>query len=297
MAEDSEIYIVGKTRQMFSRGLLAKRLQLLGFSITQGYEFSISIYNTLVDQGYKEISYTELNNIITSLLKERISSEAARKFRLIEKWKESGIPLWILIAGAIGVGKSTISRGIASDLGIQHVVGTDIIRDVMRKILSPEIVPELHVPSYLAYKMLRPIYSARFEEVVIGFENHAKYVNMGVEAVLSRAKTENVSIVIEGEHLLPSFFDSLTHQNQNVVYVTVAIDDQQKHLENIRLQYTQEKDELIAHFSEIRKIHDYLASETRLRKLHLIEVKENIDPIFEMRKIVVNRIMKLVETK
>ncbi|MHA1684883.1 MAG: hypothetical protein ACTSYD_00595 [Candidatus Heimdallarchaeaceae archaeon] len=294
MAEETQIYIIGKTRRVFSRGILAKKLELLGFSITQGYEFSILIYNLLQEQGYKELTTKELNEIVTSLLKEKISKEAARKFQLVEKWRDSDIPLWILIAGAIGVGKSTISRSIANDLGIQHVVGTDIIRDVMRKILSPEIVPELHVSSYLAHKTLRPIYSARFDEVVIGFENHAKYVNMGVEAVLSRAETENVSIVIEGEHLLPSFFDELTRKRRNVIYVTVAINNAERHLENLSLQYTKEKEELIAHFSAIRKIHDYLANETKLRKLNLIEVQEGIDPILEMRKIVVNTITKLL---
>ncbi|MBY9001717.1 MAG: hypothetical protein KGD64_12440, partial [Candidatus Heimdallarchaeota archaeon] len=192
------------------------------------------------------------------------------------------------------VGKSTLSRKIAGDLGIQHVIGTDVVRDVLRKVLSVEVMPELHSPSYSAYKTLRPIYSSRFEEVILGFENHSKYVNLGVEAVLSRAATESVSIIIEGEHLLPALFDETILSKPNVLYMTISVPDPLLHKENLSSQYTQEKEELVKHFDDIRKIHEHIVNETQLRKLSVVETSREVNPLDIVRKLVVDKIVSMV---
>ena len=297
MDQETKIYIKGKRRELFSRGLLAKKLEVIGFTLTEGYEFSISVYEMIKNLDKSEITKEEFDKIVYNLLKEQYTKDIAKKYYSIECWRDSSTPIWILVSGGIGVGKSTTSRRIASDLGIQHIIGTNVIRDIMRKILSPEIVPEVHVPSYRAFETLRPIYSSRFDNVIIGFENHAKLVNMGVEAVLHRAETENVSIVIEGEHLLPSFFDKLIAQRDNVIYLTLAVNDPNRHLENIKEQYTSEKEELLKHFNEIRKIHDHLVNESRIRKLPVIEVDKEDNTLKTIREIIVKRIIKINSNK
>ena len=61
------------------------------------------------------------------------------------------MPLVILIGGATGVGKSTIATQLAHRLGIVRVVATDAaIREVMRAMLSAELMPALHVSSFQA---------------------------------------------------------------------------------------------------------------------------------------------------
>ena len=60
------------------------------------------------------------------------------------------VPLVILIGGATGVGKSTIATQLAARLGIVRVVATDAIREVMRSMLSPELMPTLHTSSFHA---------------------------------------------------------------------------------------------------------------------------------------------------
>ena len=202
-----------------------------------------------------------------------------------------------MIAGAIGAGKSTLSRKIAGDLGIQHVIGTDVVADIMRRILSQDIVPELHSKSYQAYKSLRPIYSSRFDEVILGFENHSKYVNLGVDAVLSRAEKENVSIVIEGEHLLPAFFDEALLSKPNVIYITISVPDPDLHRENLSSQYTKEKEELLSNFDNIRKIQEHLVNETLIRKLPLVEARKGEDTTNIVRKLLVDRIVSLISSQ
>ncbi len=297
METETQIFIQDRDKRLFSRGILAKKLRLLGIPSSAGYEISIQVYNEIARLKETNIEKNILDDVVFDILKSSNYKECADKYMLVEKWKASSMPLWILIAGAIGVGKSTLSQKIAGDLGIQHVIGTDVVRDILRKILSVDVMPELHSPSYSAYKTLRPIYSSRFEEVLLGFENHSKYVNLGVEAVLSRAATESVSIIIEGEHLLPSLFDETILSQPNVLYMTIAIPDPLLHKENLSSQYTKERDDLINHFNDIRKIHDHIVNETRIRKLPVVETSRDLNPLDTVRKIVVDKIVSMVTTK
>ncbi len=297
METETQIFIQDRDKRLFSRGILAKKLRLLGIPSSAGYEISIQVYNEIARLKETNIEKNILDDVVFDILKSSNYKECANKYMLVEKWKASSMPLWILIAGAIGVGKSTLSQKIAGDLGIQHVIGTDVVRDILRKILSVDVMPELHSPSYSAYKTLRPIYSSRFEEVLLGFENHSKYVNLGVEAVLSRAATESVSIIIEGEHLLPALFDETILSQPNVLYMTIAIPDPLLHKENLSSQYTKERDDLINHFNDIRKIHDHIVNETRIRKLPVVETNRDLNPLDTVRKIVVDKIVSMVTTK
>ncbi len=297
METERLIFIKDRDKRLFSRGILAKKLRLLGIPSSTGYEISNQIHSDLSKLEEDTIEKVKLDDIVFDILESNYNKECADKYILVEKWKASNMPLWILIAGAIGVGKSTLAQKIAGDLGIQHVIGTDVVRDILRKILSVEVMPELHSPSYSAYKTLRPIYSSRFEEVILGFENHSKYVNLGVEAVLSRASTESVSIVIEGEHLLPALFDESILSQPNVLYMTISVPDPLLHKENLSSQYTKEKDVLISHFNDIRKIHDHIVSETRIRKLPIVETSRDLNPLDTVRKLVVDKIVSMVTTK
>ncbi|MCG3219752.1 MAG: hypothetical protein H7641_00095 [Candidatus Heimdallarchaeota archaeon] len=294
MSTEPQIQIKGKPDQLFSRGLLAKKLELVGFSLSDGYEFSIQVHNELLKLKKNEITKKQLDEIVSNLLNQNYTKRLAGQYKKIENWRDSEIPLWILISGAIGVGKSTISRQIAGDLGIQHVIGTDVVRNILQKVLSADIMPELHSTSYKAFQTLRPIYSSRFEEVILGFENHSKFVNIGVEAVLSRAETESVSIVVEGEHLLPAFYEDTILKKPNVLYITIATPDESLHKENLSAQYTKEKEELLNHFEQIRKIHDHLVNEAKIRKLNLVLSERGKKPIGRIRQLVVERITSLI---
>ena len=294
MSTEPQIQVKGKPDQLFSRGLLAKKLELIGFSLSDGYEFSIQVHNELLKLEKKAITKKQLDEIVSNLLNQNYTKRLAEQYKKIENWRDSKIPLWIFISGAIGVGKSTISRQIAGDLGIQHVVGTGIVRDILQKILSSDIMPELHSSSYKAFQTLRPIYSSRFEEVILGFENHSKFVNIGVEAVLSRAETESVSIIVEGEHLLPAFYEDTILKKPNVLYITIATPDESLHKENLSAQYTKEKEELLNHFEQIRKIHDHLVNEAKIRKLNLVLSERGKKPIGRVRQLVVEKITSLI---
>ncbi|MDP8961252.1 MAG: zeta toxin family protein, partial [Actinomycetota bacterium] len=59
-------------------------------------------------------------------------------------------PLFILIGGATGVGKSTVAEGLARRLEIVRVVSTDVIREVLRAALDLDNRPSLAVSTFEA---------------------------------------------------------------------------------------------------------------------------------------------------
>ncbi len=297
MEREAHVFIQGRTKQLLSRGILAKKLTLLGFSPSEGYEFLIDIYDDIINLKQEVILKEKIDEIISSHLATSYNATLADQYLKVEEWRDSHIPIWILIAGAIGAGKSTLSRRIAGELGIQQVIGTDVVRDILRKILSKDIVPELHSTSYSAFKSLRPIYSSRFDEIILGFENHSKFVNLGVDAVLSRAEKENVSIIIEGEHLLPAFFDEAILSKPNVLYITISVPDSDFHRENLSSQYTKEKEELLANFDYIRKIQEHLVNETTIRKLPLVETIKGESTTSKVRKLVIDKIVSIITSQ
>ncbi len=129
------------------------------------------------------------------------------------RWREVerlDVPLVILIGGTTGVGKSTIATQLAARLGIVRVVATDAIREVMRSMLSPELMPTLHTSSFHADLALRePGKSA--DPLLLGFREQTAAVSVGINALIERAATEGTGIIIEGAHIVPGFLDLDAH--------------------------------------------------------------------------------------
>ena len=79
--------------------------------------------------------------------------------------------------------------------------------------------------------------------------------------------------------------------------MTISVPDPLLHKENLSSQYTKEKDDLVKHFDDIRKIHEHIVSETQLRKLPVVETSREINPLDAIRKLVVDKIMSMVTTE
>ena len=80
----------------------------------------------------------------------------------------------------------------------------------------------------------------------------------------------------------------------NVLYLTISVQDELLHKENLSAQYTQEKEDLLEHFENIRKIHEHLIDETKIRNLPIIESERGKSTIHQVRKLVVEKIVSLV---
>lgn len=127
------------------------------------------------------------------------------------------LPLFVLIGGATGVGKSTVAEGLARRLGAVRVVTTDAVREILRGALPPEDVPALHVSSFEAD-------DAR-AATVTGFFEQVNVVAGGIRSLLERADVEQVDIIVEGVHLVPGAIQLPDRFNALVVPLIIAVDD------------------------------------------------------------------------
>ena len=115
-------------------------------------------------------------------------------------------PVSLLIAGGTGTGKSTLGAVLAHALGIQHVLGTDLLREVIRQHIPRVQDRFLHESSFKAWKLLEEDSPqlGHDECVRTGYVLHRREVVPGIRAVLERAHRECFPVVIEGIHVSPS---------------------------------------------------------------------------------------------
>ena len=83
----------------------------------------------------------------------------------------------LLLGGAAGVGKTSLALEVAHRLGIDRVLSTDAIRQIMRIMLSRELVPAIHGSSYDAYRAAPG--SPATMPVIEGFRAQASIVSVG----------------------------------------------------------------------------------------------------------------------
>ena len=57
------------------------------------------------------------------------------------------------------------------------------------------------------------------------------------------------------------------------------------------------REDLIKHFEEIRKVHDHIVNETKIRKLPIVELESSQKPLQQVRKLIVDKIVSIVSTK
>lgn len=267
-----------KYREPFSKGVLARSLTRAEMDPNKAYTFSSQIEAQLKKEGVKLIKLDDLVNIVRERLKEE-DSEVAVQYGLWKRIRKCQDPLVILIGGSSGVGTSSIAFEVANRLGIRNMISTDMIREVMRKIASKELLPTIYESSYTAYRSLRIPPPPELDEVLIGFRDHVDTVSVGVEAVIERSITEGISIVIEGVHIVPGFIREDLVSRDNVHMFVLTLEDEEVHkgrfYSRCRQQWARRPlERYMNYFSVIRRTHRYF--ESQANKYH-IPVIENID--------------------
>ena len=66
----------------------------------------------------------------------------------------------LLLGGTAGAGKTSLAQEVAHRLGITAVLSTDQIRQVMRMVFTPNILPALHSSSFEVAQKTAPGLSA-----------------------------------------------------------------------------------------------------------------------------------------
>ena len=190
--------------QPFSRGLLARSLYAAGLDFDRAYRWAEQLQRQLQHEGTTGLEKQQLAQRIAELLEAEEGADTARRYRLIRRLRRLPKPLVIYIGGAGGTGKSTLALDLAPQLRIYRINATDTVRQVMRMVFAPAILPALHVSSYeTPVDPTSEFAPGAGNPQIATLEEQATRVCVGVRAVVERAIAENLSLVVEGVHLLP----------------------------------------------------------------------------------------------
>ena len=214
-------------KEPFSKGILSRSLNVADIGFQRAHEIASDIEMDLINKDVTEISSNELADVVLNHL-EKIDSVIASKYKNWRSLRTSQKPLIILIGGASGVGTSSMAFELANRLRLKNLISTDMIREVMRKIVSKDLSPVIHKSSFDAYESIRTP-SIRIDSVIEGFISHVDVVNVGIEAIIERSVKEGISTIIEGVHIVPGFIRKDLMENNNIIIFTLIVDDEESH--------------------------------------------------------------------
>lgn len=269
-------------KQPLSRGLLANSIHAAGVELDRAYLRVAELEQRLVREEVTTLTSQELARRVAEVLEEVEGADAARRYRLVRRIQRLPRPVVIYIGGASGTGKSTLALELAPLLRIYRITATDTIRQMMRIVFSPQILPELHSSSFETGRFgpepdveALPWGAEAEQRVVTRFEEQASRVIVGVRAVVERAIEENMSIVVEGVHLHPPSvpFSDLEGACYQVPLV-LALQDRETHrtrfLSRARLG-GRRADRYVDNFTRIRAIHDHLLQQAEAHNVPLLD--------------------------
>jgi 2-phosphoglycerate kinase len=104
----------------------------------------------------------------------------------------------------------------------------------------------------------------RSDALVAGFREQTQAVSVGIEAMIKRSATEGTSIVIEGVHVVPGFFDVHEFGDRIVaVPLVLEVDDEGRHLNHFARRETgvRPAERYAQNFENIRKLQRYIKSQ------------------------------------
>ena len=276
--ESKEPHIVISDREPglpFSKGLTASQVMVTGLSPYRAYQVAEKVEDRLREQARASLTSEELSEVTMEVIRDLAGDRYAKNFLRWQEVEGLDVPLVILIGGATGVGKSTIATQLAARLGIVRVVATDAIREVMRSMLSPELMPTLHESSFHADLALREPPTKSADALIMGFREQTAAVSVGINALIERAATEGTSIIIEGAHVVPGFFDVDTHAHRVLaVPFLIGVEDEDRH----RTHFAVRENAVAARpaqrytegFENIRKLQKYVKSQALTHGVPLI---------------------------
>jgi 2-phosphoglycerate kinase len=261
--DELEITIVKGGRETpFSRGILAQTLAQAGAKLELAYRIASEVRTELLAEERFVVEEEE----VLARVRAKLQVTDALIVSRLDKWwvlRDSTEPIVILIGGATGVGTSTLAADVARRLNIQSVIGTDAIREVLRRAISPDLLPMLHRSSFDIKPEDIRVPVAKEETVLFGYRSQASQVSVGVEAIVERGIKEGTNLVIEGVHLAPEIILNRYRDHPNVCPLVVYLSDDEAHRARFHVRalgtaMRRPAEEYIAHFKEIRQIHDYI---------------------------------------
>jgi 2-phosphoglycerate kinase len=177
--EPTRVIASGRKADPFSKGILAVSLQGAGLEPSDAWDVARELEARLLRDGRREIRRRELRGLVQETIERTHGGAASGRYRVWRRAFHTGKPIFILLAGSTGVGKTTIAVEVARRLEIARVLGTDLIRQIMRLMFSPDLMPEIHCSTYDAHQALKPELRGAGHPVIVGFREQAQKIAVG----------------------------------------------------------------------------------------------------------------------
>ena len=255
----------------FSSEFHRRDLETIGLSLAESLKVATKLRRHLFREKATEISSQYIARVTYNLLDgmPALGPEAARRWLVWRDFVHSGRPLVLVIGGTTGCGKSTIATALAHRLEIVRMQSTDLLREVMRNMLSSDQYPELHSSSYDAWRSMAEgdddLVLAADGQLEKGFQAQAKLVSTASKAVIKRALIERVSLIIEGVHAHPRLAADIVDDDAVILHIMLAILKKRKLKQRISGRATKavqrRAQEYLEHFDDIWRLQTYLLDE------------------------------------
>ena len=186
----------------------------------------------------------------------------------------------LIITGTSGTGKTTISTKIASILGIEQIVATDAIRELLRVEFSSAEAPALH----------RSSFESAGGSVFSDWKEAVDAVTGGINAIIGESLVEKSDLMVEGVHYFPNkeIIDLWKESGGEVAGIVLHVDGEEVHR---RMIANREKHngKSVSHYLEnldrIRKIQEAIMDVGIREGWNLIDPTEEDDVIGAIKSI------------
>ena len=278
----------GEAPTPFSKGILTQSLLAAGVPPDSARKVARTTQKQLRGAEDRLIERRAVRDKVEQLLESEVGPEVAARYRLLQVIRHPPRPLVILLGGVSGTGKSYLAAEIAYRLGIARVVSTDSIREVMRSMVSPALLPTLHASTFNAWEALAdpnaPMPEHPTTEALLsGFREQVQQVSVGLDAVVRRSIEEGMSVVLEGVHLVPGYLSA--QRGAIVIPMLITLPDEQEHRHHFQSRDTQTSHSRPLHrymryFEEIRAMQrdlEDLAARLGVPTLDSVSLDESAD--------------------
>ena len=215
-------------------------------------------------------------------------------------------PYIILIGGGTGVGTSTVASELSKIYPVRGFQRTDTIRQVIRTIMGPLVIPEMFQSTYRAYENIDSAYEdpivLHSPKVLYGHVKQSETVMLGVDGAIARDIEERINSIYEGVHVLPGKLNEdgwynkmlrkktaealsqfgmrlLSHEDyaNHIVEIFIDINDPNLHRQRLEQREAYAPDrpssKYLENFDNIRQIRNFLVKEA---ESHGIIIVQNI---------------------
>lgn len=188
----------------------------------------------------------------------------------------------ILINGSTGSGKSTVSHKLGLKLGITRVISTDVVRQIFRSIVNPDLVDYMSISSYEETGPSRNLAYYQQRITLCGI----------LDKMIERFIEENIDIIIEGVHIMPYLYNKYKEMGHSIYLFTLYIESASIHKKRFLIRQDESKKRIatkyLDHFDSIRAIQSFIIGEANINNNFII----NNEDLEDTLEIIMNKIIK-----